>query len=376
MTTVADFFETQSEQSATKAILVTSYFSAWANVIKRGWKSPNPIGYIDLFCGPGIYQDGKESVPIMLIRKILADKELAKRMVLAFNDEDPQNIESLKVAIKSIDVEGALKNKIQFFNQTIDNDFYKRINANKNIPILSFIDPFGYKGLTRRLISTLIQNNGSDCIFFFNYSRINMALSSNTKFDTYLASIFGIERMEKLKKTLIYHEPNEREPIVINMLTEALKETGANSVLPFKFYNNAIKRTSHYIIFVSKHPLACQIMKNIMYTISAKDSDGIALFELHDHANFGNDCQQISIFDTPFQSLCNELLKNNTGKTFLVKDLCSQYDSSYNNHFVGKNVKAALNFLEDQNQLIVTGRKRKYIQGKKTMPDTASVIFK
>lgn len=376
MTTKSDFFETQSEQSSTKAIIVSTYFGAWANVIKKGWNSSNPIGYIDLFCGPGIYQDGNESVPILLIRKILADNELTKRILLAFNDENPQNIESLKIAINSVDTEGVLNNRIQFSNQTVDNEFYKKIKANRNIPILSFVDPFGYKGLTRSLISTLIQNNGSDCIFFFNYSRINMALSSNPKFDSYLSNIFGTERMIKLKKTLPYCEAREREPIVINTLTEALKETGANSILPFKFYNNTIKRTSHYIIFVSKHPLACQIMKNIMYTISAKDTDGIALFELHDQANFGDDNQQIPIFDTPFQTLCDELVKNNKGKTRLVKDLCEQYDTNYNNRYVGKNVKSALNNLEDQEDIVVTGRKRKFTKGKKTMPDTAYVTFK
>jgi three-Cys-motif partner protein len=376
MPAVSEFFETQSEQSSIKAILVTSYFGAWANVIKRGWDSSLPIGYIDLFCGPGVYQDGNESVPIKLIRSILADEELSRRMILAFNDESPENIESLKKAIKAVDVYGKLNGRIKFSNQTVDNDFYKKIKSNSNIPILSFIDPFGYKGITRSLISTLIQNNGSDCIFFFNYSRINMALSSNTKFDIYLSNIFGEDRMEELKKVLPYHSPQDREPIVIGALTEALKETRATSILPFKFYNNAIKRTSHYIIFVSKHQLACKIMKNIMYNISAKDTDGIALFELHDQINFGDDNQQIPIFNTPFQALCDELVKNNKGKTILVKDLCKQYDINYNNRFVGKNVKHALNCLEDQGGIVVTGRKRRPAKGKKTMPDTASVTFK
>lgn len=33
-------------------------------------------------------------------------------------------------------------------------------------------------------------------------------------------------------------------------------------------------------------------------------------FELHDQANFENNCQLINVFDTPFQSLRNELLNN------------------------------------------------------------------
>ena len=371
-----DFFSMPSEQSLIKADIVSSYFGAWANVIKSKWSHSIPIGYLDLFCGPGIYQDGTESVPIRLIRTILSDKELSSRMILAFNDEDPQNIESLRSAIESIDTNKTLAGKIQYSISTVGDEFYKRIQADCSIPIFSFVDPFGYKGLTRTLIQTLIQNNGSDCIFFFNYSRINMALSSNTKFDSYLAGIFGEERTAELKKKLEPLSAEDREPVVIDALIDALKETRAKSVLPFKFYRTDMHRTSHYIIFVSKNLLACRIMKNVMYNVSAKDSDGIASFEYHDQANFGDDYQQMGFFDTPFQILCNELLTNNSGKTVRVKDLCERYENSYTNRFVSKNVKDALNKLEDQERLTVTGRKKMFVRGKKTMPDAALVTFK
>ena len=48
------FFLEQTEQSAVKANIVASYFIAWARVIQK-WNSP--MGYIDLFCGPGKYGD-------------------------------------------------------------------------------------------------------------------------------------------------------------------------------------------------------------------------------------------------------------------------------------------------------------------------------
>ena len=203
-----------------------------------------------------------------------------------------------------------------------------------------------------------------------------MALSSNTKFDSYLAGIFGEERTAELKKKLEPLSAEDREPVVIDTLIDALKETRAKSVLPFKFYRTDMHRTSHYIIFVSKNLLACRIMKNVMYNVSAKDSDGIASFEYHDQANFGDDYQQMGFFDTPFQILCNELLTNNSGKTVRVKDLCERYENSYTNRFVSKNVKDALNKLEDQERLTVTGRKKMFVRGKKTMPDAALVTFK
>jgi hypothetical protein len=36
-------------------------------------------------------------------------------------------------------------------------------------PTLSFLDPFGYKGLSNRLIQAYLKDFGCECIFFFNY---------------------------------------------------------------------------------------------------------------------------------------------------------------------------------------------------------------
>lgn len=46
------FFSDQTEQSATKAHIVSSYFTAWSRVIKK-WDCK--MAYIDLFCGRGRY---------------------------------------------------------------------------------------------------------------------------------------------------------------------------------------------------------------------------------------------------------------------------------------------------------------------------------
>ena len=54
------FFADQSEQSAVKAHIVSSYFSAWSRVIQK-WNTP--MAYIDLFCGPGKYENDKPSAP-------------------------------------------------------------------------------------------------------------------------------------------------------------------------------------------------------------------------------------------------------------------------------------------------------------------------
>lgn len=157
------FFTDQTEQSRVKAQIVSSYFRAWSSVIKK-WDGP--MGYIDLFCGPGKYENNQPSAPLLIINSTLTDPLLTSKMHFIFNDYDPQNIAVLKESIANTPNASLLKGRLQFYDQTVGQDFYTRLNIPRNMPILSFVDPFGYKGLSLNLIDRLIANSGSDCIFF------------------------------------------------------------------------------------------------------------------------------------------------------------------------------------------------------------------
>ena len=366
------FFNEQTEQSEVKAKIVASYFTAWARVIKK-WNTT--MGYIDLFCGPGKYENDKDSAPVLILRNVLEDLDLVKKMYFIFNDQDPQNIELLKTNIGKIDSKDLLKNRISFYNFTVEKGFEQRVKIPKDMPVLSFVDPFGYKGLTMNLINLLITNHGSDCIFFFNYNRINMALS-NTKFDEHLKGLFGEQRTAELKEKLTGLTSSQREMVVLNSLVEALTENKTNFVLPFKFYSVEKMRTSHYIIFVTKHPIACKIMKQIMYTNSAKDSDGVATFSFEDSRNFVQGLEQLSLFNKPLQDLKDSLVNSYMGKQAKVGELCSIADSDFTSHFVGSNVKEVLRQLESEGKItVVSGRKIMRTNGKLNMPDAAIIKF-
>ena len=367
------FFADQSEQSAVKAHIVSSYFSAWSRVIQK-WNTP--MAYIDLFCGPGKYENDKPSAPLLIVQNTLSNPALLHKMSFVFNDKDSNNTAMLQQSISQLDENAKLKGRLQFYNETVEQDFYSRLNIPANMPVLSFVDPFGYKGLTMNLINRLINNSGSDCIFFFNYNRINMALSSNTKFDEHLKSLFGDNRTAELKKQLAHQPPERREPIVLNALIDALRKNKSNYVLPFKFYSTEMLRTSHFIIFVTKHPLACKIMKQIMYSNSAKDSDGVATFSFEDSRNFGAGFEQLTIFDRPIQSLRDDILRKYTGRTVSVGSICNDVDCDFSSHFVSKNVKDVLKELELEGKIsVTTGRKQKYRNGKLNMPDGAVIQF-
>ena len=69
------FFVDQSEQSAVKAHIVSSYFSAWSRVIQK-WNTQ--MAYIDLFCGPGKYENDKLSAPLLIVQNTLARQQCSE----------------------------------------------------------------------------------------------------------------------------------------------------------------------------------------------------------------------------------------------------------------------------------------------------------
>jgi three-Cys-motif partner protein len=95
-----EFYVEQTEQSLIKSKIVGSYFSAWSRIMLNYWS--DEISYIDLFCGPGRYQDGSTSTPLKLIEQTISNSDLSRRMRFVFNDIDHKNTSNLKKEILSL----------------------------------------------------------------------------------------------------------------------------------------------------------------------------------------------------------------------------------------------------------------------------------
>ena len=66
------FFDEIREESEIKARIVAKYFWARAKVIIPSAKQhENRIAYIDLFAGPGRYEDGTLSTPLLVLTKAI-----------------------------------------------------------------------------------------------------------------------------------------------------------------------------------------------------------------------------------------------------------------------------------------------------------------
>ena len=95
------FFEECQEQSQVKSRIVEKYFRAWAKVVSPHARD-NRIAYIDLFAGPGRYQDGTDSTPLRILRAAIDDRQMRDGLVTMFNDGDANNSRSLESAIAAL----------------------------------------------------------------------------------------------------------------------------------------------------------------------------------------------------------------------------------------------------------------------------------
>jgi three-Cys-motif partner protein len=337
----SSWFDDPREQSVVRAAIVSKYFGAWARVIMSSVRDANgKIAYIDLFAGPGRYDDGTKSTPLLVLETALQDARMRQMLVTIFNDKDEQNAHSLEEAISQVPGVDALRYPPKVHSHEVGDNIVNQFERMRLIPTLIFVDPWGYKGLSLRLVNAVLKNWGCDCIFFFNYNRINMGLN-NEAVEEHMNALFGSDRADQLRTKLLALKPHERELMIVEELSQALKGYGPRYVLPFRFKNDKGNRTSHHLIFVSKHFRGYEIMKQIMAKESSSNTQGVASFEYNPA-----DERQPLLFElsAPVDELADNLLQCFAGRTLSMKRIYEEHNVG--KPFVSRNYKDVLIQLE------------------------------
>jgi three-Cys-motif partner protein len=345
-----NFFDEQSEQSQIKAAIVADYFWAWASVIigvqQRYPQHAQKIAYIDLFAGPGRYQNGAASTPLLIMERAVADPKIRDRLVAVFNDKDDANTALLENEISQIPGIEQLKFKPEISTGEVGENLIKEFQRAKLIPTFLFVDPFGYKGLSLQLVQSVLKDWGCDCVFFFNYNRISMGLG-NEAVEEHMDALFGRERADKLRERFRMQQvkPHEREAFIIEEMKAALEQMGGEYVLPFRFRNSEGSRTTHHLFFISKHFRGYEIMREVMYKHSHKEGT-VAKFEYNPA-----DARWPSLFELvrPLGDLEDMLLKDCAGMTTRLKPLFESH--SKGKGYVIKNYREVLCRMEREGKI-------------------------
>jgi len=138
------------------------------------------------------------------------------------------------------------------------------------------------------------------------------------------------------------------------------------------FRNAAGNRTTHHLIFVSKHVRGYEIMKDVMARESSSTEQGVPSFEYNQASK---NQPFLSNFLKPLDSLAAELLERFAGKRMSMLDV---YDRHHvDTPFIKANYKEALRNLEANGQIKTDppAPKRKMIKGQRSFGDDVIVTF-
>ena len=366
------FFEESKEQSQIKSRIVQKYFWAWSRVIiPSARRSDNRILYVDLFAGPGRYEDGTLSTPLLVLEKAIADPSMREMLVTRFNDKDAETSSKLRAAIDALPGIRKLKYEPYVSNEIVGEQIAKMFAEMRLIPTFFFVDPWGYKGLSLRLINSVLQNWGCDCVFFFNYNRVNMGLN-NPAVREHMNALFGKRRANELRTKLLAAAPGEREVLIIEDLCQALKDLGATFVLPFTFKNALGTRTTHHLIFASKDFKGYEIMKEIMAKESSETNQGVPSFEYNPASERTPLLFELS---SPLDQLEGKLQRDFSGEHLTMYEVYRRH--SVDTPYVKANYKRALANLEATGEIIANppASERRMRKGEVTFADDVRIDF-
>jgi three-Cys-motif partner protein len=132
------------------------------------------INLFDIYCGVGIYDDGKMGSPLLAIdcirktRTEMSDKgKFMPPISLLVNDNDAQKLENVKDKVKFQDIDNF---SIEYYNKDANEMLDIVVNRISKFPKehrnLIFIDPYGYSDINKEKMISLLKNNCTEIILF------------------------------------------------------------------------------------------------------------------------------------------------------------------------------------------------------------------
>jgi three-Cys-motif partner protein len=371
-TSVEEFFEEPLEQSRVKARIVSDYVITFCRILsdyqRSVGKSPM-VDYIDLFSGPGSYGDGTASTPLLIIRAAIQDAKVAPALQTHFNDHDSVKADALKSEFKRLIGIDTLAHPPIVYNEEASVDFVERLHLKSETPKLYFLDPFGYKTLTMPLLRTVLEG-WAECIFFFNYRRVIAALN-NSVFKSHVERLFGTSRLATLKRDLsTENSAQAREAIVLKYLSAALVDAGAKHVMNFSFKVEDAHRSTHHLIFATRHRKGFEAMKTIMAGESSRvTEDGPSM-------TFSYRPAEPTLFDRdPNDVLAETLIEKFHSRSLTLDQIYEEFGPQ--TKFTQPYFRRALLILEERNLIIATpsATARPAPKGKQSMSGGTMVTF-
>ncbi len=348
-----DVKNTMQLHSQAKVKFYEEYLTRYLRIL---YKSPyiKNINIYDIFCGAGIYDDGKEGSPIVAykaIKEVFYENKGIKKVNLYLNDGDKSRINNVQ---RILDEENE---KNQCCDITYHNlqavDFLSQIktlvgqskNDERN---LIFIDPYGYKDINKEIIDALMSNKHTEIILFLPISQMyrftSYALdnSSQTPYkplNDFICSFFSpghpIIKQEAL--TILQY---------ISYLRDAFTYNG-------KYYSTSYhieRNKNHYfsLFFLTSHLYGLEKILEVKWDLNEVNGAGFNLptQQLNLFAEFETEAEQRKII-TAFENELKEYLKQQHTNNEV-------YRFALTHEFLPKHINQILTQWQDANKICVT----------------------
>ena len=359
------FFEKQTISSRVKASIVSEYFPSYCKIIIKR-HVPKEIRYIDLFAGPGIYDDGNPSTPMLIAQHCKNDEFLKKKVKLIFNDklyhEQLEQNFSKDFPIGTFGRKPHFGKGIVGENEKITEFLTEDTHEGKHNekPSLLFIDPFGYKAIETKVLAEFLRNWGNEMFLFLNTKRIHPALE-NEKFDGLMKNLFPTT-LQKIKKDRRYKSTvSERLRLIVDSLGDEYRVILGGNLFhtAFKFQEEDADATSHYILHFTKGGRGFDLIKTIYNDFANVGTifDGVNTYTF-DAKKFDNPVNELIDYDSMnIDKLKDEIQSNYNGKEVTAHRLFEDHQTS--GLYSRKHYTDALRKLVEEGKVIST-----FIDGK------------
>jgi three-Cys-motif partner protein len=351
-----NFFAHQTPESRVKTGIVTDFVATWLSIV--GGTSSGRLAYMELFAGPGVFDDGAKSTPVLVTEHVAANPTWRRRVQIVLNEKDPLLADRLERNIKALTDYDSIAHTPVLLKEEVHSNHARFLKEIAGIPAVIFVDPWGYKGVSLALFAEYIRDSwGRDGLFFFNYLRVNAGLSnSEPKIHAHMQRMFGDRRADELRQQLRGLSPHQREPIVLSAMTAALKESGIKYVHRFNFS----KRNDH-LFFITMHPKGLSTIKSVMKTWSSMDVEGVPLFSTETVPE-PSPQQLLPMFraETELQKLRRDLLARFAGRTVTFEAMFAEHHPD--TRYMETNYRTVLRQLEQEgiiSILLESGAKRR-----------------
>jgi len=334
------FFAEQSALSRVKANIVFKFVVAWMGVFLGGEQNrlTDEVAYVDLFSGPGTYEDNSRSTPLLIVEAAIRKPKFADGIRFYFNDKEKALIQSLEQEIRALPGMGNLKSGPVYKQEPASISLINSFGVRNDIPQFFFLDQFGWADVMPPMIAHIFKARRCDAVFFIRTNR-TIAAVTNKRAEEAMIRLIGKDRLEGLRRE--FRKPYaQKEKLLLDALKQVCSECGAPyfQAFPFRIFHR--DGSKHHLIYLGKHEKGLSIMKEIMGSSSSMEQSGVPVM------GYAEVAITPSLFEPdPHAELEQELLRVFAGNRLTVASIYSQHHPTSERFFL-RHYQEALRRLE------------------------------